>query len=143
MINFENCLLKILKFFEKTNANNKKSTKIFVSKILHLKPINNKKQVVKQNTEKFKFEGNTQTPDVKEIENETEGDDDDDGGGGFNDDGDDDNDNDDNGDVEIDDDDRNSDNDDDGYSGDDDSNLVNGVTGNEDVSNIKHLIGET
>ena len=48
MINFENCLLKILKFFKKTNANNKRSLKVFVNKILHLKPINNKKQVVKK-----------------------------------------------------------------------------------------------
>ena len=38
MINFENCLLKALKIFEKTNAN----------KILHLKPINNKKQIAKK-----------------------------------------------------------------------------------------------
>ena len=31
-----------------------------------------KKQVVKENTGKFKYEGNTQTSDVEEIENETE-----------------------------------------------------------------------
>ena len=31
--------------------------KIFVNKILHLKPINNKKQVVKQNTDEFKYKG--------------------------------------------------------------------------------------
>ena len=45
---FENCLFKVLNFFKKknkkkTNANNKKSVKIFVDKILHLKPINSKK----------------------------------------------------------------------------------------------------
>ena len=48
MINFENCLLKVLKFFKKTNAKNKRSIEIFVNEILHLKPINNKKQVVKK-----------------------------------------------------------------------------------------------
>ena len=48
MINFENHLLKVLKFFKETSANNKISIDIFVNKILHLKPINNKKQVVKK-----------------------------------------------------------------------------------------------
>ena len=72
------CLLKVLKFFKKTNANNKRSIKTFVKKILHLKPINNKKQVVKQNTDEFKYEGGKRTSDVGEIENETEGGDDDD-----------------------------------------------------------------
>ena len=67
MINFENYLLTVLKFFNKANANNKRSIKTFVSKILHLKPINNKKQVVKQNTDEFKYKGNTQTSDVREI----------------------------------------------------------------------------
>ena len=38
--------MKGLKFFKKTNANNKRSIEIFINKILHLKPINNKKQVV-------------------------------------------------------------------------------------------------
>ena len=38
--------MKVLKFFKKTNANNKRSIEIFINKILHLKPINNKKQVV-------------------------------------------------------------------------------------------------
>ena len=119
MINLEMCLLKVLKFFKKTNANNKRSIKTFVKKILHLKPINNKKQVVKQNTDEFKYEGEKRTSDVEEIENETEG------GGG-----DDDDDDDDDEmvvnlmrmvmmmyDVEIDDD-YNGDNDDDGDSGD-------------------------
>ena len=85
--------------------------------------MNNKKQVVKQNTDEFKYEGNTRTSDVEEIENKTEGDDDDDN---FDDDGD----------VEIDDDDDddNSDNDDDdGDSGDDDGNIIDGVTANGDV----------
>ena len=78
MINFKNCLLKELNIFKKINANNKKSMKIFVNEILHLKLINNKTYVVKQNTEEFKYEGDTQTSDVEEIENETEGDDEDD-----------------------------------------------------------------
>ena len=81
MINLEMCLLKVLKFFKKTNANNKRSIKTFVKKILHLKPINNKKQVVKQNTDEFKYEGEKRTSDVEEIENETEGGDDDDDDG--------------------------------------------------------------
>ena len=67
-----------IKIFKKTNANNKRSIKTFVNKILHLKPINNKKQVVKQNTDEFKYEGGKRTSDVEEIENETEGGDDDD-----------------------------------------------------------------
>ena len=132
--------MEILKFFKKINANNKRFIKIFVNKILHIKPINNKKEIVKQNTDEFKYEGDTQTSDVEEIENETEGNDDndddgnDDDGGGFNDNGDDDN-NDDDRDVDF-------DNDDDGDSGDDD-NCVDGATVNGDDSNIKHLIGET
>ena len=60
MINFENCLLKVLKLVKKTNANNKRSIEIFVNKTLHLKPINNKKQVVKKNTDEFKYKGDTQ-----------------------------------------------------------------------------------
>ena len=60
MINFENCLLKVLKLVKKTNANNKRSIEIFVNKTLHLKPINNKKQVVKKNTDEFKHKGDTQ-----------------------------------------------------------------------------------
>ena len=134
MINFEYRLLKVLKFFKKTNANNKRSITIFVNKVLHLKPVNNKKQVVEKNTDEFKYEGDT---------NETK---DADGDGGFNDNSDDDDgdDNDDDGDVEIEDNDDNDDKDDDG--GDsigDEGNFVDGVTANWDVSNIKHLIGET
>ena len=69
----------------------------------------------------------------------TEDDDDD---GGFNDNGGDDDDNDDDdGDVDIEDDDDNDD--DGGDSIDDEGNFVNGITANGDVSNIKHLIGET
>ena len=41
MINLEICLLKVLKFFKKTNANNKRPI-TFVNKILNLNPINNK-----------------------------------------------------------------------------------------------------
>ena len=48
MIHFEYFLLKVLKFFKKANANNKRSIEIFVNRILHLKLINNKKQVVKK-----------------------------------------------------------------------------------------------
>ena len=48
MINFEICLLEELTFFKKTNANNKRSIKKFFSEMLHLKPINHKKQVVKK-----------------------------------------------------------------------------------------------
>ena len=77
MINFEDCLLKVLKFFKKINAKNKRLIKILVNEILHLKPINNKKQDVKQNTDEFKYEGDTRTFGVEEIENQTEGDDDD------------------------------------------------------------------
>ena len=43
MTNFEICLSKVLKFFKKTNANNKTSIEKLFSKILHLKPIYNKK----------------------------------------------------------------------------------------------------
>ena len=35
--------------------------------MLHLKPINNKKQVVKKNTDEFKYEGDTWTSDVEEV----------------------------------------------------------------------------
>ena len=59
--------------------------------------------------------------------------------GGFNNGNDDDNND---GDVEIEDND-NDNNDDDGDSGDDEDNFVDGVTVNGDVSNIKHLTGET
>ena len=110
---------------------------------MHLKPINNKKQVVKQNTDEFRYKGETRTSYIEEIENENEGDDDD--GGGFNgNDDDDDDDNDDNDeDIEIDDDDNNGDNDDDDSdSGDVDGHRVDGVTANGDISIIKHLIGE-
>ena len=48
--------------------------------------MNNKKQVVKQIIDEFKYKGDTRSSDVKEIENGTEGDDDD---GEFNDNGDD------------------------------------------------------
>ena len=123
------------KFSKKSNANNKRSITIFVNKILHLNPINNKKQVVKQNIAELKYELDTRTSDVEETE--TEGDDDD---SEFNN-GDDDDD-DDNGDVEMDDADNNN-----GYNNGDgegnDGNCVEGVTVNEDVSNIKHLTGET
>ena len=50
----------------------KRSIKIFVNKILHLKLINNKKQWLKQNTDEFKYVGDTRTSDVEEIQNETE-----------------------------------------------------------------------
>ena len=127
------------KFSKKSNANNKRSITIFVNKILHLNPINNKKQVVKQNIAELKYELDTRTSDVEETE--TEGDDDD---SEFNngDDDDDDDDDDDNGDVEMDDAVNNN-----GYNNGDgegyDGNCVEGVTVNEDLSNIKHLTGET
>ena len=35
--------------------------------MLHLKPVNNKKQVVKKNTYEFKYEGDTRTSDVEEM----------------------------------------------------------------------------
>ena len=81
MINVEICLLKVLKFFKKTNANNKRSIEKFVHKILHLKPINNKKQVFK----KTQMNSNMKVTNklVEEMWNETEDDDDD--SGGFND----------------------------------------------------------
>ena len=102
-----------------------------------IKPINNKKQLVKQKTDEFKYEGEIQNSDVKETENETEGDNDD---GGLN--NDDDNDDDD---VEIGDD-ENGDDDDDDHDNDDsdngiDNNCVDGINANGDVSNINHLIG--
>ena len=50
-ISFKYCLLKVLKFLSKNNANNKISIKIFINEILHLKLINNKKQVIKQNVD--------------------------------------------------------------------------------------------
>ena len=121
--------MKVLKFFKKTNANNKRSIKIFVNKILHLNPINDK-----QNIDEFKYKDYTWTSDVEEIENETEGDDD----GEFNNNGnDDDDDDDDKGVVEVEIDDAdNDDNDDDGDVGDNDGNRVEDVTVNEDASNI-------
>ena len=67
MINFENCLLKVLKCFRKTNASSKRSIETFVNKLLHLKQINNKKQVVKNNADEFKYEGDTQTSNVEEM----------------------------------------------------------------------------
>ena len=67
---FEICSLKVLKFFKKTNSNYKKSIKIFVNKIINLKPINCKKPVVKQNSDELNYEGDKRT-DVEEIENET------------------------------------------------------------------------
>ena len=66
MINFEYRLLKVLKFCKKPNANNKRSIWIFFNKILHLKPVNNKKKVVKKNADEFKYKGDTQTSDVEE-----------------------------------------------------------------------------
>ena len=68
---FEICSLKVLKFFKKTNSNYKKSIKIFVNKIINLKPINCKKPVVKQNSGELNYEGDKRTCDVEEIENET------------------------------------------------------------------------
>ena len=68
---FEICSLKVLKFFKKTNSNYKKSIKIFVNKIINLKPINCKKPVVKQNSGELNYEGDKRTSDVEEIENET------------------------------------------------------------------------
>ena len=140
MINLEICILKVIQFFKKTNASNKRSIKIFVNKTLHLNPINNKKQVVKYNLDELKYKGDTRTSDVEEIENEAEDDDDDDDDDDyeFNDNGDD---SDKEGvDVEIDDS-NNDDNDGDG--GDNDGNHVEGVTVNGDVFNIKHLTSET
>ena len=77
MINVEICLLKVLKFFKKTTANNKRSIENFVHKILHLKPINNKKQVFK----KTQMNSNMKVTNklVEEMWNETENDDDDSG----------------------------------------------------------------
>ena len=68
---FEICSLKVLKFFKKTNSNYKKSIKIFVNKIINLKPINCKKPVVKQNSDELNYEGDKRTSDVEEVENET------------------------------------------------------------------------
>ena len=59
MINVEICLLTVQEMFKKTNVNNQGSIKMFTNKILHLKPINNKKQVIKQSTNELKCEGNT------------------------------------------------------------------------------------
>ena len=110
-----------------------------MSKKYCIKPINNKKQLVKQKTDEFKYEGEIQNSDVKEIENETEGGNDD---GGLNNDDDDDNDDDD---VEIGDDENGDDDDDDDDDSDNgvDDNCVDGINANGDVSNIKHLISET
>ena len=137
MINLEICLLKVIQFFKKTNASNKRSIKIFVNKTLHLNPINNKKQVVKYNLDELKYKGDTRTSDVEEIENEAEDDDDDDDLE-FNDNGDDD----DKEGVHVEIDDSNND-DNDGDGGDNDGNHVEGVTVNGDVFNIKHLTSET
>ena len=94
-----------------------------------IKPINNKKQLVKQKTDEFKYEGEIQNSDVKETENETEGDNDD---GGLN--NDDDNDDDD---VEIGDDENGDDDDDDDDSDNGiDDNCVDGINANGDASNI-------
>ena len=68
---FEICSLKVLNFFKKTNSNYKKSIKIFVNKIINLKPINCKKPVVKQNSDELNYEGDKRTSDVEEVENET------------------------------------------------------------------------
>ena len=68
---FEIFSLKVLKFFKKTNSNYKKSIKIFVNKIINLKPINCKKPVVKQNSDELNYEGDKRTSDVEEVENET------------------------------------------------------------------------
>ena len=43
MINLEIYFLKLLKCFKKANANNKRSIKLFVNKIIHLKSVSNKK----------------------------------------------------------------------------------------------------
>ena len=107
--------------------------KIFINKILHIKSINNK-IIVKQNTDEFICQGYTQTSDFEETENETEGDNDD---GEVDDNGEDDDNGDDDCDAEFVDDDNGKD------GGDNDGNHVDGVTVNGDVSNIKHLIGET
>ena len=138
MINLEICLLKVIQFFKKTNASNKRSIKIFVNKTLHLNPINNKQQVVKYNIDELKYKGDTRTSDVEEIENEAEDDDDDDDDLEFNDNGDDD----DKEGVDVEIDDSNNDNND-GDGGDNDGNHVEGVTVNADVFNIKHLTSET
>ena len=138
MINLEICLLKVIQFFKKTNASNKRSIKIFVNKTLHLNSINNKQQVVKYNIDELKYKGDTRTSDVEEIENEAEDDDDDDDDLEFNDNGDDD----DKEGVDVEIDDSNNDNND-GDGGDNDGNHVEGVTVNGDVFNIKHLTSET
>ena len=74
MIIFGNCLLKVPKFFQNIHATNKSSIKIFVNGTLHIKPINNKKQLTKPNTDEFKYEDDTEASAVEEIENESEGD---------------------------------------------------------------------
>ena len=123
MLNLENCLLKVLKYFKKTNVNNKRHIKIFVNKILPLKSINENKKATKQIIHEFIYEGDPQTSDVKEIENETENDD----GGEVDDNGDDDNGYDGGGEVHD-----NGDNgDDDGDDGDNDHNHFDGATVNE------------
>ena len=134
MIIFGNCLLKVPKLFQNIHATNKSSIKIFVNETLHIKPINNKKQLTKPNTDEFKYEDDTEASAVAEIENETEGDDDDDDDDRFNDNDDDDDNSDDGGDVEI-----NGVGDSDGN----DVNRIDGVTANGNVSNIQHLFGKT
>ena len=134
MIIFGNCLLKVPKLFQNIHTTNKSSIKIFVNGTLHIKPINNKKQLTKPNTDEFKYEDDTEASAVEEIENETEGDDDDDDDDRFNDNGDDDDNSDDGGDVEI-----NEVGDSDGN----DVNCIDGVTANGNVSNIQHLFGKT
>ena len=126
MINLETFLVKVLKYFKKTNTNNKSSTKIFINKILHIKPMNNKEEQLNKTQINFICEGDAQTSDFEETETETEANDDDD-------------DKVDNG-VEVQDDDNGND---DGDGGDNDGNRVDGVTMNGDFSNMKHLIGET
>ena len=51
---FWKLFMKILTFFKKTNAQIKRSIKVFANKIIDLKPIHNKRQVVKQNTDELK-----------------------------------------------------------------------------------------
>ena len=126
MINLETFLVKVLKYFKKTNTNNKSSTKIFINKISHIKPINNKEEQLNKVQMNFIREGDAQTSDFEETETETEANDDDD-------------DKVDNG-VEVQDDDNGND---DGDGGDNDGNRVDSVTMNGDFSNMKYLIGET
>ena len=126
MINLETFLVKVLKYFKKTNTNNKSSTKIFINKILHIKPVSNKEEQLNKVQVNFICEGDAQTSDFEETETETEANDDDD-------------DKVDNG-VEVQDDDNGND---DGDGGDNDGNRVDSVTMNGDFFNMKYLIGET